>query len=133
MAHDNVALARAFYETWNGPDADSAVLAFLHPEIEWVNPDYAVEPGTRHGHRGFAGGIENLRGAFGSFEHRVEEAVGLGDRVLCHLTFRARARDGGVELEKAEQQLLTFRDVMIVRLEWFHDARAARAAAGLAE
>ncbi len=133
MAHDNVALARAFYETWNGPDADSAVLAFLHPQIEWVNPEYAVEPGTRHGHRGFAGGLENLRGAFEWFEHRVVETVDLGDRVLCHLTFCARTRDGGVELEKDEQQLLTFRDGQIVRLEWFHDARAARAAVGLEE
>ena len=44
------------------------------------------------------------KSAFESFEHRVEETIDLGDRVLCHLTFRACTSDGGVELHLRDRR-----------------------------
>ena len=41
------------YEVWDAQDLDG-VFALLDPEFEWVNPGYAVEPGIRRGHDGFA-------------------------------------------------------------------------------
>ena len=65
---DNVRLLRHVYEAWDADDLD-AVFEVLDPEFQWVNPDYAVEPGIRHGHNGFAKVTENLHGSFGNFHH----------------------------------------------------------------
>ena len=129
----NVDLVRAFYAAWNGPDRDEATPRFLADDFEYVNPDYAVEPGTRRGHDGWRTVLDNLEGAFDQYEHRPGEMVDLGDRVLCFATFIARTGTSQLALERDETQLWTLRDGKIARIEWFHDRDEARAAAGITE
>ncbi len=56
MSPENVEIVRAVYEAWNGPDGRRAALAFVADDFEWVNPRYAVEPGTPVWPRGLVGG-----------------------------------------------------------------------------
>ena len=131
MSAENVEVVRALYETWNGPNGRHEALAFLSDDFEFVNPSYAVEPGTRHGHAGWSQAMNSLEAAFHHSEHEVEEARDLGDRVLCFTTFVAKTSADSVPFRQAESQLWTLRDGKVIRLQWFHDRGEALAAAGL--
>jgi ketosteroid isomerase-like protein len=128
----NVDIVRAFYAAWNSADRDEATAAFLADDFEYVNPDYAVEPGTRRGLEGWRSALANLDGAFDHAEHRPGDFVDLGDKVLCYATFVARTGESQSALERDEPQLWTLRDGKISRFQWFHDRDEARAAAGIA-
>ena len=49
MSQENVEIVRRVADAWNRRDADS-FLAPCDPEIEYLNPPTAVEPGIRRGH-----------------------------------------------------------------------------------
>ena len=49
MSRENVELVRRLYDVWE-KDGFGVVPALMDPEIEYVNPPYAVEPGTRRGY-----------------------------------------------------------------------------------
>ena len=125
---ENVGIVRRLYHAWNARDVD-AMLSVLDPAVEWVNPDYAVEPGTRRGHDGFLTVLRNLDASFDSYSHVLGEVVDLGDRLLWHTIFHARGRDSGAQVDIPEQHLWTLRDGKIVELRWFHDAAEAEEAA----
>ena len=126
---DNVRLLRRLYAAWNAGDREAS-FAMLDPDFEFVNPPNAVEPGTRHGHAGLRTVMENLEGSFDEQDYIVEEIVDLGgNRILCHIVFRARGRDSGARVEIPEQHLWTLRDGKLLRHEWFHDRAAAEQAA----
>ncbi len=133
MSQENVELVRAAYEAWNGPNGREAALAFLSDDFEFVNPDYAVEPSTRHGQAGWSQAMDSLDAAFQHSEHEVGEARDLGDRVLCFTTFVARTSADSVAFRQAEPHLWTVRDGKVIRLQWFHDRAEALEAAGLSE
>lgn len=54
MSEENVAIVRRIYANW-APGSSPAESNLLHPDIEWVNPSDAVEPGTRAGIEAFVG------------------------------------------------------------------------------
>ena len=105
----------------------------MAPNVEYVNPSNAVEPGTRQGHDGVLAALASLDEAFDDYGHGGEELIDLGDRVLAWVMFRAQATSGGLRYEQAEAQIWTLRDGLITRLEWFHDRAEALKAAGLSE
>ena len=53
MSQQNVAIVRRIYASW-APGSSSAESNLLHPDIEWVNPSYALEPGPEPGIEAFA-------------------------------------------------------------------------------
>ncbi len=128
---ENLQLVRRIYAAWDSGDR-VAIFALLDQEFEFVNPDYAVDPGIRRGHDGYAKVLDNLAAAFSEQRHELGEMLDLGDRVLCHTVFHATGRDSGARIDIPEQHLWTVRDGKILRVEWFHDsAEAERAARGL--
>jgi ketosteroid isomerase-like protein len=133
VSRENVEIVRGLYEVWNGPNGRHAALAFIADEFEWVNPSYAVEPGTRHGHQGWSAVMDSLEGAFHVGNHKPMEFRDLGNRVLCFTTFIAKTTPDGVGFTQDEWHLWTLRDSKIVRLKWFHDRREALEAVGLSE
>jgi len=90
MSQENVETVRALYEAWNSPGGFEAAIAFISDDFEWVNPPYAVEPGTKYGHAGWRAAGDNLAAAFHVRTHELLEVRGLGGRVLCFTTFTAR-------------------------------------------
>jgi uncharacterized protein len=131
MSRQNVETVRRVYAAWNASGDGRGMFPFLSEEFEIVNPGYAIEPGTRRGLQGALTALEALEGAFADYSHEPWELIDAEDKVLALVTFRARGRQGGVEVEVYEQHVWTLKGGKVVRLEWFHDDREAREAAGL--
>src|SRR5919109_197309 len=106
----NLDIVRRLYDAWNGADPVKDVIPFLDPDFEWVNPSYAVEAGTRHGHDAWREANANVAAAFEFYKHEPGEMIEAKDKVICFATFCARGRAGGLPYEKSESQVWTLRD-----------------------
>jgi thioredoxin reductase (NADPH) len=131
LSNRNVELAQRFYDAWNGPDPAGACAELLTEDFEWINPEYAVDAGIRHGHAGWRDAMDNIESTFEEFRHEPGEMVVADDRVLCITRFRARPRNGPW-LDKYEPHVLTIRNDRIARLQWFNEEAEAYRAAGIA-
>jgi ketosteroid isomerase-like protein len=132
VSEENLDTIRRLYELWNGEQGMLAAMPLFDPEIQYVNPESAIEPGTRQGIGGMVKALESVDGSFAEYVHEPERLLDAGgDKVLAYVVFRAHGRDSGASVEKPEQHVWTLRDGKIVRFEWFHDEDAARRAAGL--
>ena len=63
MSQENVELVRRIYDAW---DREESARDFIAADVEYVNPSYAVEPGTRRGRKSFA----VVRDTYADFEIR---------------------------------------------------------------
>jgi len=125
-------LVRRVYKAW-ASEEQHAALEFLAEDFEYVNPPYAVHPGTRRGRAGWLAVQANLDDSFESWVHEPGEVIDAGDKVVVMATFRARGRGSSMDLEKFEPHVWTLRGGRIVRFEWFNDRGEAMRAAGIAE
>jgi ketosteroid isomerase-like protein len=133
MSQENVATVRRLYEA-GVIDGNSDVLReVVDPDVVYVNPPEAVEPGTRRGVDAIVTAIENLAESFESTEHTLHDIFDAGDAVVAAVTFHARGRDSGARLTQHEAHTWTFRDGRVIAFEWGRDLGAALKAAGLSE
>lgn len=126
MSEENVDLVRRIYEAWN---RETSARDFISADVEYVNPDYAVEPGTRIGRKSFA----VVRETYEDFRIDVEQFVDAGGEdvvVLAH--YSGSGSGSGVEVEGEQGYVWTIRDGQAVRFRWFNSHREALEAAGLA-
>jgi ketosteroid isomerase-like protein len=107
-----------------------AMLDLIHPDGEWVNPDYAIEPGTRRGREEIRRAIERIFEFFEAVEVESMERTPDG-RILVVSRVRSRGMGGGPGIEALTGTLYTIRDGLLVRYEWFQSAGEGRAAAGM--
>jgi ketosteroid isomerase-like protein len=132
MSQENVEKTRAFIEAYNRRDFDEAVKDF-DPEIEWILPapmgyDSCIGPEQ------VVGFFKGLDETWDELQLRPQEYVDAGDRVAVRLRHYGVGKGSGAELDQELfHQVSTFRDGTIVRMEYFEDWAAARAAAGLPE
>jgi len=96
--------------------------------VEWVNPPYAIEPGTRAGHEGFAGAVANTRATFPALEYAVEGMRTIGHDVVVTARFRGNSEASG-ELSLRRFHVWTLRDGKVSRFCWFSTEAEALAAA----
>ena len=94
----------------------AAACSLLDGDFEFVNPDYAVEPGTRHGHDGFATVVENLDSSFDEQRHELGEVVGSRRPAAVAHDLSRTGRDSGAQIDIPEQHLWTMRNGKILRL-----------------
>jgi uncharacterized protein len=132
MSQENVEIVRRIYASWE-PGSSPSESNLLHPEIEWVNPPYAVEPGTRRGIDAFTSITDELDDRFEDFRMEVERLIDVGDRVVVTATMRGRGTGSGVEVENRHGSIWTVRDGRAVRFQWFQEPEEAREAVGLRE
>ena len=126
MAEEDLDLVRQIYESW---DRGEAPVKLIAPDVEYVNPSYAVEPGTRRGRRSFAAVSETLA----DYKLSVERVIDAGNGdvvVLAHHT--AEGRGSGVPTSGEQGHLWRIRNGRAVRFQWFNSHREALQAAGLA-
>jgi ketosteroid isomerase-like protein len=110
-----------------------AIVALAHPDVEFVNPDTALEPGTRHGLDGLRGGMAAFLEAFSDLRFEYDRIVEIEDCVVVTGTFKARGRGSGMELPDAPfAVVVTQRDGKLVRYEWFNTPEDALRAGGVA-
>ena len=132
MSQENVEIVRRFYDAWAREEFPGPV-ELMDPEIEYVNPAGAVEPGTRRGRAAFTSAVEELFEGWETWQAEPEQFKDVGDQVAVVLSYRARGRGSGLEVEGRESALWTLRDGRVVRYAWFHEPAEALEAAGLSE
>ena len=132
MSQENVDKTRAFIDAYNRRDFDAA-LADFHPELEWVLPAMQ-ESDSCTGPDEVRRFWEGLDETFEELRLDPQELVDAGDCVAVRLRFFGRGKESGAELEtEMYHQVSTFRDGVMVRIEYFTSWAAAREGAGLAD
>ena len=132
MSQDNVEIVRRIYANW-APESSPTDSNLLHPDIEWVNPSDAVEPGTRVGIEAFSSITDRLDETIGALRMDVERFIDAGDRVVVIATMRGHGSASGVEVERRHGSVWTIRDGKAVRFQWFRDPDEALEAVGRRE
>jgi ketosteroid isomerase-like protein len=127
VTRDHVEIVRGFYDAWARDEFPPTEL--MDPEIEYVNPPGAVEPGIRRGVTAFRAALENVAGGWASWWMEPEQLTAVGDQVAVVVRYRARGRASGIEVEGRESALFTLRAGKVVRYEWFHEPADADEAA----
>jgi ketosteroid isomerase-like protein len=131
MTRENVQKTQDFIAAYNRRDFDAAV-EFFHPEVEWVLPaqqrsDSCTGPDEV---KRFWEGIDET---FDELRLEPQELVDAGDRVAVRLRHHALGKGSGLELNaELYHQVTTFRDGVMVRIEYFDDWGEALKAAGSA-
>jgi ketosteroid isomerase-like protein len=125
MSEENVELVRRIHDAWA---REESVREFLADDMEYVNPSYAVEPGTRVGPKTFG----TVRETYPDFQIRIDRYVdaGGGDVVVLG-RYTASGGASGVSLEGEHGYVWTIRDGLAVRFRWFQSHREALEAAGV--
>jgi ketosteroid isomerase-like protein len=126
MSEENVELVRRIYDAW---DRDESARDFIAEDVEYVNPDYAVEGGTRRGRESF----RVVRETYDDFQVTTERFIDAGgDDVVVLARYTASGTGSGVQLKGEHGYVWTVRDGQGVRFQWFQSHREALEAAGLA-
>lgn len=130
MSAANVEVVRRIYLAWGqGRERDAREL--LDPDIEWVNPPDAVEPGTRRGLEDFTAALAMVTDTFDQPDFEIEELLEAGEQVVVIGVLRGRGQSSGIAVERRQGYVWTIRDGRAVRMAWFNDAEEALEAAGL--
>ncbi len=72
MSEENVDLVRRIYDMWAREGSARELIA---EDVGYVNPTYAVEPGTRRGRKSFS----IVRDTYEDFNVRVERFIDAGN------------------------------------------------------
>jgi ketosteroid isomerase-like protein len=125
VSEANVALIRRLYE---GLNRDDFAIELVAEDAEYVNPPYAIEPGTRRGRDAFLA----VWDTYEDFEVEVDEIIDAGgDDVVVLGRFTASGRGSGVPLAGEMGFIWTVRDGLGVRFRWFQSHQEALQAAEL--
>jgi ketosteroid isomerase-like protein len=125
MAQENVELIRRIYDAW---ERDESARAYLAEDVEYVNPSYAVEPGTRYGRKSFA----VVRDSYEDFKLQIDELIDAGgDDVVVLARYTGTGRGSGVQVTGEHGYVWTIREGLAVRFQWFQSHAEALEAAGL--
>ena len=133
MSQENVEIVRRIYQDGLFDHQPDQVLALAAPDVEYVNPPEAVDPGVRRGTAEVARAFQNLSESFDVFRHELHELFDAGDSVVAWVSFRTRSGGSEAEVVQKEAHTWTLRSGRVVRFEWGRDLKAALEAAGLRE
>ena len=125
MSLENVEVVRTIYLLWS---EDAPARHLLDPELEYVNPPYAVESGAPRDRRTLA----KIRDVYPDFRVEPERFVDAGDDVVVIGIARGTSASG-IEAQWRQGYVWTVREGKAVRFRWFNDPDEALEAVGLAE
>jgi ketosteroid isomerase-like protein len=131
MSQENVEVVRRGIKAWNRGDMD-AMLASLHPDVEYVTGVFPGLDPVYRGHDGFRKFWQDFVETWESISIDIDALRAASERVLVRMTFNARGRDG-VDVHRQVARLVTFRDGVVVRYENYAGWTTALEAAGLPE
>ena len=108
------------------------IVALAEPDVEFVNPETALESGTRHGLDGLRVGMSAMLEVFDDLRFEHDQVIEAGDKVVATGTFTARGRVSGTPVGPLPFAVVTTqRDGRLVRYEWFVEPEEALRAAGV--
>lgn len=123
MSQENVDLVRAIYEAWEGRAPVDHLIA---PDLEYVNPPYAVEGGTVRD-RGALGRVLDV---YPDFRIEEKQYIDAGDDIVVIGVARGTGASG-VEVQWRQGYVWTIEGDRAVRFRWFNDPAEALRAVGL--
>jgi ketosteroid isomerase-like protein len=125
MSEENVELVRRIHERW---EREESIPDLVAEDLEYVNPSYAVERGTRIGR----GGFRSVRETYPDFKFHIDRYVDAGnDQVVVLGRYSASGGASGIRLEGDHGYVWTIRDGLAVRFQWFQSHDEALEAAGV--
>jgi ketosteroid isomerase-like protein len=130
MSQQNVDLVRHVYESGLFDRDPDELLKLATPDIEYVNPPYAVEPGVRHGVAAVTEAMRRFAEVWDASRHELRELHDRGDVVVAHVNWYVRGRGSEREIVNEEAHTWTLRGGRIARFEWGQDLPTALEAAG---
>jgi ketosteroid isomerase-like protein len=135
LSRQNVEVVQGIYElaAKNGRGNLLAAPHLFDPEVEYVNPEGAVEPGTRRGLEAFREAVEHVGEAWEFWRMEPEKFEAVGNQVVVVARYSAKGRESGAEVRGLESALWTLRNGKVIRYEWFLGPGDAFKAAGLSE
>ena len=120
MSEQNVEVVQRLYAAWQR-DGFGVVPELMDPEIEYVNPSYAVEPGIRRGYEEFAAAAEAFTSIWEDSEVLDPELHDFGERVLVRARMKTRSHGNAVPVEAERGYVFDVRDGRVLRFAWFND------------
>jgi ketosteroid isomerase-like protein len=106
----------------------------LTDDAEWVNPDDAVEPGTRRGADSFLEAVASVFEGWQESVFEIERVIENGDDVIALGLLRTRGRATGLAASGPHGEIWTFDDAgKVARMAWFNTYAETLASAGLAD
>jgi ketosteroid isomerase-like protein len=132
MSQANVEIVTKLYEAWRW-DGFGVVPELMDPEIEWVNPAYAVEPGTRHGYDEFAAAAQAVLDIYRDYRVSAVNVYDAGDRVAVRARVATRSKGNDVPIDADRGYVFDLRNGKVIRFAWFNDPAEALEAVGLSE
>jgi ketosteroid isomerase-like protein len=130
VSQETVDVVRLLYEAWEH-EGFGVISELMDPDIEWVNPPYAVETGTRRGYEGFAIAAESIRAVYPRRRLVPLEFHDAGHRVAVRVRVIARGVGSDVEVDTERGYAFEVRDGKVVRFAWFNEPAEALDAVGL--
>lgn len=123
VSAEDVEVIRTIYELWGRGERAGHL---IDPELEYVNPDYAVEAGTRTGR----GALGRIRDVYPDFRVEPERFIDAGGRVVV-IGVAHGTSTSGVDVTWRQGYIWEVRDGRAVSFHWFNDPAEALAAAGV--
>ena len=137
MSQENVARAREGYAALSvairSGDVDAYFRKYIHPEIEWVPMEGALDIDVSVGHESVKARLMTMLEVMGKPEIDAEEIIDAGEKVFIAIRISGRGRGSGIDMEASWFHVLTARDDKLVRIEWYATRSEALKAAGLSE
>ena len=122
MSQENIEVVRRFLLL----EVEEA-LTYADPDIVW-NP---AEESATQGHDAVRASLVRWKSEWDRYEMLPEEFEETGDRVVVAVSFRARGRASGIEVDARLYDVYTLRDGKIIRMDQFTQRSEALHAAGL--
>jgi ketosteroid isomerase-like protein len=133
MSQENVEIVRRLFDAVGRGDVEAAI-QYVGPDGEWVNPAYAMEPGTRRGLTGVRTALTALRDSFAHLRFDISQIVDLDERVLVTGTFSGVGRTSEAAFgPQTFGSVVTLADGKVQRYQWYLNAEEALEAAGVSE
>ncbi|MBN1528424.1 MAG: nuclear transport factor 2 family protein [Thermoleophilaceae bacterium] len=125
---ENLEKARDYVDAYNERDFDRA-MEWFDPAVEWILPERQASDSCV-GRKPIRRFWEGLDEHFDELRLLPQEWVEAGDRVATRLRHQALGKGSGLALdEELYHQVITFRDGVMVRIEYFAEWEEALAAA----
>jgi uncharacterized protein len=123
MSQANVELVQEIIARWAKRASPADLIA---EDLEYVNPPYAVESGTRRD-RGALGGVLDV---YPDFRFEPDRYIDAGEDIVV-IGMAHGTSASGLEQSWRQAHVWTIRDGKAVRFQWFNDPAEALEAVGL--
>jgi ketosteroid isomerase-like protein len=133
MSQENVEIVRRIYDEGLIDRDPVWLIEMATPDIEYVNPPYAIEPGVRRGPAEVVRAMRAFGEGWDGSRHELHELFDCGDIVVAEVSWYTRSRGSKSEVVQEEAHSWGLRAGRITRFEWGKDLGAALEAAGLGE